>query len=119
MNGNAIKSSRGFVVGNGGSNNATPRPIKYGGKASSKNLYYVSTSSTPTKSVSGALNNGASIDMTTNNFRFPTSQNSATRTGHACKTLVVASIIPTVGNTIEVPHFELKEDPSFWMDHNV
>ncbi|KAL0707268.1 hypothetical protein Bca4012_073694 [Brassica carinata] len=24
-----------------------------------------------------------------------------------------------VVNTVEVPHFELKEDPSFWMDHNV
>ncbi|KAJ0264438.1 Kinesin-like protein KIN-12D [Hirschfeldia incana] len=22
-------------------------------------------------------------------------------------------------NTVEVPHFDLKEDPSFWMDHNV
>ncbi|KAH0926931.1 hypothetical protein HID58_019187 [Brassica napus] len=24
-----------------------------------------------------------------------------------------------VVNTVEVPHFDLKEDPSFWMDHNV
>ncbi|XP_031381978.1 kinesin-like protein KIN-12D [Punica granatum] len=25
----------------------------------------------------------------------------------------------TIVNTVEVPHFDLKEDPSFWMDHNV
>lgn len=25
----------------------------------------------------------------------------------------------TTVNTIEVPHIELKEDPSFWLDHNV
>ncbi|WZZ61595.1 hypothetical protein YC2023_061702 [Brassica napus] len=24
-----------------------------------------------------------------------------------------------VVNTVEVPHFDLKEDPSFWMDHNI
>lgn len=26
---------------------------------------------------------------------------------------------PTVVNSAEVPHFELREDPSFWMDNNV
>jgi kinesin family member 15 len=26
---------------------------------------------------------------------------------------------PTVVNSVEVPHFELREDPSFWMDNNV
>ena len=25
----------------------------------------------------------------------------------------------TVVDTPDVPHFELKEDPSFWLDHNV
>ena len=25
----------------------------------------------------------------------------------------------TVVNSAEVPHFELREDPSFWMDNNV
>ncbi|XP_057869677.2 kinesin-like protein KIN-12F isoform X1 [Cryptomeria japonica] len=118
-NGNGIQSNRGFVVGNGGSNNATPRPIKTGGKASSNQSDCGSTSSTPTKSVSRALNNGASVGTATNSFRFPTSQNSVARTGHPCKTLVVASAPPTVVNTVEVPHFELKEDPAFWMDHNV
>ncbi|VVA94014.1 unnamed protein product [Arabis nemorensis] len=27
--------------------------------------------------------------------------------------------VSAVVNTVEVPHFNLKEDPSFWMDHNV
>ncbi|KAL0422673.1 UNVERIFIED_CONTAM: Kinesin-like protein KIN-12D [Sesamum latifolium] len=27
--------------------------------------------------------------------------------------------LSTVVNTVEVPYFELKEDPSFWMEHNV
>ncbi|KAJ7967416.1 Kinesin [Quillaja saponaria] len=26
---------------------------------------------------------------------------------------------PSVVNTVEVPHFDLKEDPSFWINHNV
>ncbi|CAH8358439.1 unnamed protein product [Eruca vesicaria subsp. sativa] len=28
-------------------------------------------------------------------------------------------VVSGVVNTVEVPHFDLKEDPSFWMDHNV
>ncbi|KAJ0010551.1 hypothetical protein Pint_34482 [Pistacia integerrima] len=32
---------------------------------------------------------------------------------------VTGGLPPTVVNTAEVPHFDLKEDPSFWMDHNV
>ncbi|KAH9311588.1 hypothetical protein KI387_026623, partial [Taxus chinensis] len=118
-NGNGIQSSRAFVVANGGSNHATPRPIKTGGKASSNQSECGSNTSTPTKSVSRALNNGASIAAATNGFRFPNSQNSAARAGHASKTLLVASAPPTVVNTVEVPHFELNEDPAFWMDHNV
>ena len=57
--------------------------------------------------------------MATKNFRFPTSYNLATRTSHACKTLVVELTTPAVVNNIKVSHFELKEDPSLWMDHNV
>ena len=52
-------------------------------------------------------------------FRIPGSQGSIVRTGHNSKNLAMASTPPTVVNTLEVPHFELNEDPAFWMGHNV
>eukprot|EP01018_Ginkgo_biloba_P015827 Gb_22755 [translate_table: standard] len=125
-NGSMPQSNRGLVVGNGGSNYGTPRSVRTGGKASSNHSESGSNSSTPTKSVSRPLNNGHSGapfgGAGMNNFRPPGSQNSVARTGNffqSSKTLAVATPPPTVVNTVEVPHFELNEDPSFWMDHNV
>ncbi|KAL2927570.1 Kinesin-like protein KIN-12D [Bienertia sinuspersici] len=31
----------------------------------------------------------------------------------------VSAALPSVVDTVHVPHFDLKENPSFWMDHNV
>ncbi|XP_039039829.1 kinesin-like protein KIN-12D [Hibiscus syriacus] len=102
---------------NGGSTNMTPRVSRGTGRATSS-CYSESnsTQSTPTKSVvskpqvSGYRNkfdgNGG---MRGGNF-------SALYRGIPSS----SSCGPvTVVNTVEVPHFDLKEDPSFWMDHNV
>ncbi|KAL0384166.1 UNVERIFIED_CONTAM: Kinesin-like protein KIN-12D [Sesamum radiatum] len=87
--------------------------------ASRANLSYSecnSTQSTPTKSVnkppnpsfcsasgSRALNAGARMaNYAALSKGIPSSCN-----------------LSTVVNTVEVPYFELKEDPSFWMEHNV
>ncbi|KAK8518820.1 hypothetical protein V6N12_012061 [Hibiscus sabdariffa] len=102
---------------NGGTTNMTPRVSRGIGRATSS-CYSESnsTQSTPTKSVvskppvSGYRNkfdgNGG---MRGGNF-------SALYRGMPSS----SSCGPvTVVNTVEVPHFDLKEDPSFWMDHNV
>ena len=118
-NGNTQQINRGIGVGNGGSNYGTPRPVRTGGKASSNQSESSSNSSTPTKSVPRTMNNVVSAVTAMNSFRIPGSQGSIVRTGHNSKNLAMASTPPTVVNTLEVPHFELNEDPAFWMDHNV
>ncbi|XP_031480769.1 kinesin-like protein KIN-12F isoform X2 [Nymphaea colorata] len=81
-----------------GSGYTTPRANRTAGKASSANSESSLAQSTPTKSVSkprsvnfGTLSRGASA--------------------------VYGPVL--VVDSVAVPHFELREDPSFWMDHNV
>ncbi|KAK8626852.1 hypothetical protein V6N13_134482 [Hibiscus sabdariffa] len=102
---------------NGGTSNMTPRVSKGIGRATSS-CYSESnsTQSTPTKSVvskppvSGYRNKvDGSGGVRGGNFAalyrgMPSSS--------SCGPV-------TVVNTVEVPHFDLKEDPSFWMDRNV
>ncbi|OMO74183.1 Semialdehyde dehydrogenase, NAD-binding protein [Corchorus capsularis] len=99
----------------GGLTNMTPRVSRGVGRANSS--YYSesnSTQSTPTKSVSKPPASG---------FRNKFDGNGGVRGGNfsALYKGVPGSSCgpPTVVNTVEVPHFDLKEDPSFWMDHNV
>ncbi|KAL4278755.1 hypothetical protein GQ457_03G002990 [Hibiscus cannabinus] len=102
---------------NGGTSNMTPRVSRGIGRATSS-CYSESnsTQSTPTKSVvskppvSGYRNKvDGSGGVRGGNFAalyrgMPSSS--------SCGPV-------TVVNTVEVPHFDLKEDPSFWMDRNV
>ncbi|XP_020525578.1 kinesin-like protein KIN-12F isoform X2 [Amborella trichopoda] len=74
-----------------------------------------STQSTPAKSGSKATNQGVG-------YRPPVGV--SLRAGNAALmskglSIAMSSPSPSVINTIEVPHFELREDISFWMDHNV
>ncbi|XVF01191.1 hypothetical protein REPUB_Repub04eG0067300 [Reevesia pubescens] len=97
---------------NGGMTNMTPRVSRGIGRANSS-CYSESnsTQSTPTKSVNKPPASG---------FR---SKFDGIRGGNfaALYKGVPSSSCgpPTAVNTVEVPHFDLKEDPSFWMDHNV
>ncbi|XP_047340595.1 kinesin-like protein KIN-12D isoform X2 [Impatiens glandulifera] len=84
----------------------TPRSTKTVGRANSE---FSSTQSTPTKSVSKPLN-PAPMSVP----RPPV--NGAPRIGSYA---ALSKGPSTVVNTVEVPHFDLKEDPSFWMDHSV
>ncbi|PPD81977.1 hypothetical protein GOBAR_DD21105 [Gossypium barbadense] len=100
---------------NAGTTNMTPRVSRGIGKATSS-CYSESnsTQSTPTKSVSKPPVSG---------FRNKFDGNGGMRGGNfaALYRGVPSSSggpVPVV-NTVEVPHFDLKEDPSFWMDHNV
>ncbi|XP_019092244.1 PREDICTED: kinesin-like protein KIN-12D [Camelina sativa] len=91
--------------------NTTPKTGRVVGRANSETN---STQNTPTKSVSkppGSCYRGK-LDGT-----------GAVRAGgYASLYRGLSSSsgqVSAVVNTVQVPHFSLKEDPSFWMDHNV
>ncbi|GER50419.1 kinesin motor family protein [Striga asiatica] len=76
-----------------------------------------STQSTPTKSVSKPPNPGFALASSSR-----TVANTGSRManyGMLTRGIPSSCNLPTVVNTVEVPYFELKEDPSFWMEHNV
>ncbi|KAL5562494.1 hypothetical protein UlMin_032241 [Ulmus minor] len=105
--------SRGAGIGNGSITNMTPRATRTVGRATSSYSEANSTQSTPTKSVSKPPTSG---------FRSKVDGILGARTGNFAalyKGVPSSSGSSTVVNTVEVPHFDLKEDPSFWMDHNV
>ncbi|GLU02988.1 hypothetical protein SLE2022_202120 [Rubroshorea leprosula] len=98
---------------NGGLVNMTPRVSRGVGRANSCYSESNSTQSTPTKSVSKPPTTG---------YKSKIDGNGGMRVGNfaALYRGMPSSCSPaTVVNTVEVPHFDLKEDPSFWMDHNV
>ncbi|KAK8956537.1 Kinesin-like protein KIN12A [Platanthera zijinensis] len=111
-----IMGNHALNFGNGGGYfAATPRAVKTAGKASSVHSGTSSTQSTPTKSITKLMLNGVSSSRapqfggTTRamNFMVPS------------KGMPISSAPLQLYSPAEVPHFELKEDPSFWMDHNV
>lgn len=89
--------------------NTTPKAGRVAGRANSCYSESNSTQNTPTKSVTkppGSCYRGK-LD--------------GVRAGGGYASLYKGSSgqVSAVVNTVEVPHFDLKEDPSFWMDHNV
>lgn len=112
------QASRG--VGNVGfANMATPRSIRAMGRANATSSYTEcnSTQSTPTKSVSKPPNPGFCPASSSRPH-----VNGGPRVGNyvaMSKGLPISCSSSSVVNTVEVPHFDLKEDPSFWMEHNV
>ncbi|XP_017698849.2 kinesin-like protein KIN-12F [Phoenix dactylifera] len=105
--------SRGPSLGIGGSY-GTPRSYRVAGKASSVHSDSSSTQSTPTKSVTKPTYSGFSGSRPPMGLG-----NRMMSFSMASKGIPISSTPPTVVNTAEVPRFELKEDPSFWMDNNV
>ncbi|KAG6471084.1 hypothetical protein ZIOFF_072181 [Zingiber officinale] len=92
----------------------TPRPYRTAGKASLVRSDFSSTRSTPGKSVMKLANSGIS------NTRPPISVGTRRMSfGISSRGTPVSSALPSVVNSDEVPHFELKENTSFWMDNNV
>lgn len=101
-------------IGNGGLANMTPRTTtRTAVRATTACSESSSTQSTPTKSVTKPLNSG---------IRSKADGNFNARLGNYAalyKGISSTSGPPTVVNTVEVSHFDLKEDPSFWINHNV
>lgn len=105
------RAGRGFGVGIVGL--ATPRTTRTVGRTNSNYSESYSTQSTPNKSVSKPPSVG---------YRCKIDGNGGGRWGNFAalhKGIPSSSNPPTVVDTVEVPHFDLKEDPSFWMEHNV
>ncbi|KAJ7955307.1 Kinesin-like protein [Quillaja saponaria] len=97
--------------GNVGFNYVTPRVVSRGGKAHSEPN---SAQSSPARNVSRISLGGAAGTCAGSRAM----QLSGGRGGSFSK--VSRGISATNSELyMEVPHFELKEDPSFWMDHNV
>ncbi|KAJ9561218.1 hypothetical protein OSB04_006378 [Centaurea solstitialis] len=95
----------------------TPRSCRALGRTSSVFAEPNSTQSTPTKSVSKPPNPGLVYG---GNSRPPIGGGIRISNFTALsKGIPVTCNTNTNVNAIEVPHFDLREDPSFWMDHNV
>ncbi|XP_074292924.1 kinesin-like protein KIN-12D isoform X2 [Silene latifolia] len=93
--------------------NLTPR---VSGRTTSTATYsdVTSNQTTPTKSVTKPPNPA---------YLYTTSRNpahaSARPASHSRPFSSSSTPHPSLVNTVDVSHFDLKEDPSFWMDHNV
>ncbi|KAG6408884.1 hypothetical protein SASPL_131910 [Salvia splendens] len=100
------------------SNANTPRSTRTGARGTLSYSECNSLQSTPTKSVSKPPNPGFSMPS---GSRTVCSNMSARMGNYAAlsKGILSSSNTTTAVNTVEVPYFELKEDPSFWMEHNV
>lgn len=99
------------------SNVNTPTSTRAGGRAALSYSECNSVQSTPTKSVSKPPTSGFSMPSGSR-----TVCNMSARMGNYAalsKGIPSSCSSSTVVNTVEVPYFELKEDPSFWMEHNV
>ncbi|KAI3978944.1 hypothetical protein MKX01_016119 [Papaver californicum] len=110
-------SSRASNNSNGGLPNVTPRSVRTMGRSTTNysECSSISTFSTPTKSVTKPTGSGFTA---LNGARPPMSIGARFgNPGALSKGIPFSS--SSVVNTVQVPDFELKEDPSFWMDHNV
>lgn len=111
-----VDSSRYYTNGNGGfANVITPVLSRPNGKGNLSN----STQSTPSKSVTRPPNpklclsgGGSGVASVCGGARMA-------NFAALSKGVPISSSSLTVVNTIEVPHFAIKEDSNFWMDHNV
>ncbi|XP_011088306.1 kinesin-like protein KIN-12D [Sesamum indicum] len=98
------------------SNINTPGSTRAAGRTNLSYSECNSTQSTPTKSVNKPPN--PSFSLTSGSRAL----NVGARMGNYAalsKGIPSSCNLSTVVNTVEVPYFELKEDPSFWMEHNV
>ncbi|CAL0331344.1 unnamed protein product [Lupinus luteus] len=113
---NLYDDKRGSSVGNGSLVNVTtPRVIRTVGRgvgsAATACSESNSTQSTPTKSVTKPSCSSIRSKVDGNNFN--------ARLGNYAPALHKGGMFtPTVANTVQVSHFDLKEDSSFWINHN-
>ncbi|KAL4203053.1 hypothetical protein AMTRI_Chr02g266650 [Amborella trichopoda] len=105
--------SQGTVHGNGSMHCTTPRSILGKGSMGSHSEPS-SAQSTPTRNISRVFNHGSYGAYTC--ARLP--QSSVGKGGGPSKAMRGLPILAS-SNLVQVPHFDLTEDPSFWTNHNV
>lgn len=115
---NESSSGASEIGGDLNCNRNTPRSTKAMVRGNSSNSESNSAQCTPTKSVTKPMNQ---ITCLTTGHRPPMANGGARMANFAALSRGIPSYgsSTTYVNTVEVPHFEMKEDPSFWMDHNV
>lgn len=109
----SVQVRGGVGTGNGGLASMTPRTTRTVARATSGYSESNSTQSTPAKSVNRPPSLG---------IRSRVDGNVGARGGNFAalyKGMPISCGPPTVVNTVEVPYFELREEPSFWMEHSV
>ncbi|XP_051135829.1 kinesin-like protein KIN-12D isoform X2 [Andrographis paniculata] len=96
----------------------TPTSNRMGSRANQAYSECNSTQSTPSKSVNKPPNPG--LCLASGSRTVPSGGGSRMPNYAALSKGASSSGNPSiVVNTVEVPYFELKEDPSFWLEHNV
>ncbi|XP_073158747.1 kinesin-like protein KIN-12D [Henckelia pumila] len=114
MSSSAIDSKEeGRVV----SNTNTPRSTRTVAKPNLSYSECNSTQSTPTKSVSKPPNPGFCLASSSRPQPYGSAR--VVNFGAMSKGIPSSYNSSSVVNTVVVPNFALKEDPSFWMEHNV
>ncbi|XP_015163781.1 phragmoplast orienting kinesin 2 isoform X1 [Solanum tuberosum] len=97
--------------------NATPRSTRTIGRANSNYSESHSNQNTPSKSVTKPPNPSFSLASSSRPLA-----SGASRTANYTalyRGIPISGNSPTVLDTVEIPHFDLKENPSFWLEHNV
>ncbi|CAN1307267.1 Kinesin-like protein KIN-12D [Linum perenne] len=94
---------------------ATPRSVRTVGRPTTSYSECTSVQSTPTKSVSKPPSSAYRSKLDASNGVGRMGNFGALYRGVPASCGSTTAIV----NTAEVPHFDMKEDPSFWMDHNV
>eukprot|EP00257_Ricinus_communis_P017920 XP_015576480.1 kinesin-like protein KIN-12F [Ricinus communis] len=113
-----VRTDMNNYLSRGGSmTSMTPRSTRTIGRANSGYSESNSTQSTPTKSVSKPpVSSGFRNKLDGSNGGGRGGNFAALYRGVPVSG---GGLISTVVNSVDVPHFDLKEDPSFWMDHSV
>ncbi|XP_015061958.1 kinesin-like protein KIN-12D isoform X1 [Solanum pennellii] len=97
--------------------NATPRSTRTTGRANSNYSESHSNQNTPSKSVTKPPNPAFSLASSSR----PLASGAARTANYTAlyRGIPISGNSPTVLDTVEIPHFDLKENPSFWLEHNV
>ncbi|KAM3377124.1 kinesin-like protein KIN-12D [Capsicum galapagoense] len=97
--------------------NATPRSTRTTGRANSNYSESHSNQTTPSKSVTKPPNPAFSLASGSRAL----ASGAARMANYAAlsRGIPISGNSSTVVDKVEVPHFDLKENPSFWLEHNV
>ncbi|MCD9560462.1 hypothetical protein HAX54_019144 [Datura stramonium] len=97
--------------------NATPRSTRTIGRANSNYSESHSNQTTPSKSVTKPPN--PAFSLASGSRPLATGATRIANYAALYRGVPISGNSSNVSDTVEVPHFDLKENPSFWLEHNV